>query len=99
MHEDRTYLEGVATRFASDGFDADSVLATGDPASEIADAADREGCDLIAMSTHGHRFIADVVYGSVANDVRHRSLVPVLLVRARHTRPETPKSSASVAKA
>ena len=43
---------------------------------------DREGCDLIAMSTHGHRFVKDVLFGSVANEVRHRTTVPVLLVRA-----------------
>ncbi|HEY9479167.1 MAG TPA: universal stress protein, partial [Gemmatimonadaceae bacterium] len=58
-----------------------AILATGDPAREIAAAAEREGCDLIAMSTHGHRFFSDLVYGSVAEAVRHRSMVPVLLVR------------------
>ena len=98
MQKDRAYLEGIATRFADDGFDADSVLATGDPSTEIAEAADREGCDLIAMSTHGHKFIADVMYGSVANDVRHRSLVPVLLVRARHTKGDASRGAAPGAK-
>jgi nucleotide-binding universal stress UspA family protein len=34
------------------------------------------------MSTHGHRFIADLIYGSVANAVRHMTNIPVLLVRA-----------------
>ncbi|MGQ0816216.1 MAG: universal stress protein [Gemmatimonadota bacterium] len=53
-----------------------------DPATEIAAAAEREQVDLIAMATHGHRFLNDLVRGSVANEVRHRSRVPVLLVRA-----------------
>jgi nucleotide-binding universal stress UspA family protein len=69
---------------------ADAVLAAGDPADEILAAAERERCDLIAMATHGHRFLADVVYGSVAEAVRHRAAVPVLLVRGhgeRHRRP------------
>jgi len=57
------------------------MLAGGDPSREIVHIAEREGCDLIAMSTHGHRFISDILYGSVANEVRHRSMVPVLLVR------------------
>jgi universal stress protein A len=83
MRDDRAYLEQKAAELVAEGFSADAVLATGDPAEEIASAAEREGCSLIAMSTHGHRFLADLWRGSVANEVRHRSLVPVLLVRDR----------------
>ena len=83
MREDRAYLDEVVARLAGEGFMVDGLLATGDPAAEIAAAADRENCSLIAMSTHGHRFLADLWRGSVANEVRHRSLVPVLLVRSR----------------
>ena len=86
MQKDRAYLESVATRFADEGFDADALLASGDPATEIAAAADREACDLIAMGTHGHKLIGDLIHGSVASDVRHRSMVPVLLVRERRER-------------
>jgi nucleotide-binding universal stress UspA family protein len=82
MRDDRAYLERIAAELAADGIATDAVLATGDPAVEIAAAAERERCTLIAMSTHGHRFFADLWRGSVANQVRHRSLVPVLLVRA-----------------
>lgn len=81
MRLDREYLERTTALLNADGIETDSLLAGGDPAKEIADAAAREGCDLIAMSTHGHRFIKDIVYGSVANEVRHLSRVPVLLVR------------------
>ncbi len=83
MRDDRAYLDRTAAELAADGFPTEAVLATGDPAAEIALAAERERCSLIAMSTHGHRFLADLWRGSVANEVRHRSLVPVLLVRAR----------------
>lgn len=85
MREDRAYLDDIVSRLVSEGFAAEAVLATGDPAAEIAAAANREGCSLIAMSTHGHRFLSDLWRGSVANEVRHRSLVPVLLVRAQGT--------------
>jgi nucleotide-binding universal stress UspA family protein len=81
MERDRGYLESVAARLAGDGIEVDAVLAGGDPSREIVEIADRERCDLIAMSTHGHRFISDLLYGSVANEVRHRSTIPVLLVR------------------
>jgi len=82
MKTDREYLERTCAELTRDGFDADALLASGDPSKEIAAAAEREGCDLIAMATHGHGFLNDVVRGSVANEVRHRSMVPVLLVRA-----------------
>ena len=82
MRDDRVYIEGLATRLTADGLSAEALLATGDPSAEIAAAAERERCDLIAMSTHGHRFIADLIYGSVANGVRHMTSVPVLLLRA-----------------
>ena len=81
MERDRHYLGAVASRVAEQGIEVDAVLAGGDPSREIVQLAEREGCDLIAMSTHGHRFISDLLYGSVANEVRHRSNIPVLLVR------------------
>jgi nucleotide-binding universal stress UspA family protein len=88
MREDRGYLDEIVAELAAQGFVAEAVLATGDPAVEIAAAAERERCDLIAMSTHGHRFLADLWRGSVANQVRHLSCVPVLMVRARPAKGE-----------
>jgi nucleotide-binding universal stress UspA family protein len=81
MRADRAYLETCVAELESHGVEADAVLASGDPSTEIAAAAERENVDLIAMATHGHRFLNDLVRGSVANEVRHRSRVPVLLVR------------------
>ncbi len=81
MKKDRDYIEKLSAMLESDGLDAEALLASGDPASEIAQAALREGCDLIAMSTHGHKFIGDIVHGSVSHSVRHSSTIPVLLVR------------------
>ena len=85
MRSDRDYIERLAQRLTSEGLNAEALLATGDPSAEIAAAAEREHCDLIAMSTHGHRFLADLIYGSVANAVRHITSVPVLLLRAPTT--------------
>jgi nucleotide-binding universal stress UspA family protein len=81
MRDDRAYLERVAAEMAAEGFRTEAILATGEPGTEIAAAATRENCGLIAMATHGHKFFADLWRGSVANEVRHRTLVPVLLVR------------------
>ena len=83
IKKDRAYLDAVTARLVTDGFIAEAVLASGDPAKEITAAAVREHCDLIAMGTHGHRGVQDLIYGSVANEVRHQSMIPVLLVRER----------------
>ena len=92
MRLDREYLEQTCASLKAEGFDVESLLAGGDPSKEIAEAAAREQCDLIAMSTHGHKFIKDMLYGSVANEVRHLSRIPVLLVRGerRATPRDTP---------
>jgi universal stress protein A len=82
MRDDRAYLEAICAKLEAEGFDADAVLAAGDPAKEIAAAAEREGCDLIAMATHGHRLLEDVVKGSTATALRHQTKIPVLMVRA-----------------
>ena len=82
MRRDREYLEQRERELRSEGFEITAVLAWGDPADQILAAAEREQCDLIAMSTHGHRFLSDLVLGSVSSDVRHKTRIPVLLVRA-----------------
>jgi nucleotide-binding universal stress UspA family protein len=85
MRADREYLETICASLEAAGLEAECLLAGGDPSKEITAAAARENVDLIAMSTHGHRFIKDLLYGSVANEVRHSSRIPVLLVRGQRT--------------
>ncbi|MFH0794700.1 MAG: universal stress protein [bacterium] len=84
MREDYAYLEKRQQELKGEGFEVQIHLACGDPADQILARAEQEGCDLIAMSTHGHRLLSDFVLGSVASAVRHRASVPVLLVRAHH---------------
>jgi nucleotide-binding universal stress UspA family protein len=82
MRMDRAYLEKQAERLASEGLQVKVHLALGNPPAEILKAAETNSCDLIAMTTHGHRFFADLIYGSTITAVRHKSQIPVLLVRA-----------------
>jgi universal stress protein A len=82
MKVDRAYLESVRARFAAEDIPAEAVLLYGEPANEIVKLAETGDIDLIAMSTHGHRFLADLILGSTASKVRHTVKVPVLLVRA-----------------
>ena len=89
MRDDRDYIEARRNELEASGIQAECILAGGDPGPEIAAAAEREGCDLVAMSTHGHKGMQDLLRGSVANEVRHRITVPVLMVRgtARRLKP------------
>ena len=82
MRVDRAYLETVRARFEAAGIPAETQLLWGEPADEIVKLAEAAGVDLIAMSTHGHRFLADLVYGSTANKIRHTVDIPVLLLKA-----------------
>jgi nucleotide-binding universal stress UspA family protein len=83
IHMDRDYLNQVKASLESDGFVVEAVLARGDPPSQIVACAKNFGCDLIAMSTHGHKFFGDLIFGSVATAVRHMTDIPVLLVPGR----------------
>jgi manganese transport protein len=83
MKEDRAFLERTAEELRKSGVPVSTRLALGDPSTEILKACDQERCDLIAMTTHGHRFIADLVLGSTIEAVRHKAMVPVFLVHAR----------------
>ena len=83
MRTDRAYLEGLKQTLEASGLHAEIELAKGDPANELIRMTRERDVDLIAMSTHGHRFLADVLLGATADKVRHLVRVPVLLLRAQ----------------
>jgi nucleotide-binding universal stress UspA family protein len=81
--EDNAYLEKVRAEFQSIGIPVQAELAYGEPADQIIKWVQKKGCDLVAMSTHGHRLLADVFLGATATRVRHNIDVPVLLLKAK----------------
>jgi nucleotide-binding universal stress UspA family protein len=81
--EDTDYLEKVRADFQLAGIAAEAELAYGDPATEIVRWVEKKGCDLVAMSTHGHRLLADLFLGTTATRVRHSIKVPILLLKAK----------------
>jgi nucleotide-binding universal stress UspA family protein len=81
--EDTAYLKRVRSEFESMGIPADAELAYGAPVTEIVKWVQQKGCSLVAMSTHGHRFLADLFLGTTASRVQHSISVPVLLLRAK----------------
>jgi universal stress protein A len=83
MKADRAYLAELQKELTGKGFSVETRLAAGDPADELIRVAADEQVDMIAMSTHGHRFLSDLIHGATADKVRHLVKVPVLLLRAK----------------
>jgi nucleotide-binding universal stress UspA family protein len=81
IRADRQYLEEQKTQLTREGFNVKAYLTGGEPADQILAVAEDEKCDLIAMSTHGHRFLKDLILGSVAENIRHRTEIPILMIR------------------
>jgi nucleotide-binding universal stress UspA family protein len=84
MKDDRAYLEKRTRELMDQGFSCEALLALGEPSDEIIKLAQERDIDLIAMTTHGHRLISDLLYGSTADKVRHQVNVPVLLLKVKH---------------
>ena len=83
VEESKVLLGHVRDELAAAGIRAEAQLAYGEPAKEIVNWVQQNGCDLVAMSTHGHQFVADLVLGTTAFRVQHSLSVPVLLLRAK----------------
>jgi universal stress protein A len=83
MKQDRAYLEKRTRELTAEGFTCAAVLALGEPSDEIIKLAREKDIDLIAMTTHGHRLVSDILYGATADKVRHAVDVPVLLLKVK----------------
>lgn len=79
---DKSYLEKRQKELQQYGLKVRTILVQGEPADGILSVADQEKCDLIAMATHGHKFVKDLILGSVADVIRHRTDIPILMIRA-----------------
>ena len=83
ISENTLYLTKIREEMIAAGIATEYELAFGNPADEIIKWVERETCDLVAMSTHGHRFPADLILGNTVTKVRHSIDVPLLLLRAK----------------
>ena len=73
-------LKAITDQLGDDGVRAEAVITSGTPAEEIVGVAKSQGCDLIAMTTHGRAPVARGVLGSVTDKVIHSSHLPVLTI-------------------
>jgi nucleotide-binding universal stress UspA family protein len=82
MKADQAYLDRVAETLRTTGLRVTTHLALGNPPTEILRVAQQEDCDLIAMTSHGHKLVADLFLGSTIDRVRHNTRIPILVLRA-----------------
>jgi len=83
IKKDQAYLDSHCQELTEEGFQVKAVLVQGkEPVVGILDLAVSEGCDLIAMATHGHGFVKDMILGSVADRLRHKTDIPILMIRS-----------------
>jgi manganese transport protein len=83
MRDDWKYLEDTAARLRATGLTVTTRLALGSPPTQILKVADEDAVDLIALASHGHRLVGDIIYGSTIEAVRHKAKVPILAVAPR----------------
>jgi nucleotide-binding universal stress UspA family protein len=75
-------LDPAATRVRAAGVACDTAFAESNhPYEAIIAAADRRGCDLIVMASHGRSGLSELVYGSQTRAVLSHSSIPTLVYR------------------
>ena len=82
MHADeKIYIKNICSKLESEGVRATYLLREGPVAETIMEVAEIMQADMIAMSTHGRTGMLRLLLGSVAEQVVHRSHIPVTLIR------------------
>jgi nucleotide-binding universal stress UspA family protein len=80
--EAKMILNAAKERASEAGVEADTDTVVSDaPAQAIIDAAERHGCDLIFIASHGRSGIAKLLLGSVTHKVLSHTKLPVLVYR------------------
>jgi universal stress protein A len=84
LHEQaRVCLESRCEALKAKGIEATMVIRSGEPAAEILNEIEEKDYDLVAMATHGHSFVGDVLWGSVSRTLKHSISTPLLLIGPR----------------
>jgi nucleotide-binding universal stress UspA family protein len=81
------YLDQIASSLAKRASAPRTLLARGEPSTEIMRALNAQAADLVLMATHGRSGIGRWLHGSVADAMLRRSPIPTLLVPPEATRP------------
>lgn len=64
------------------GIKTSIIIRSGEPDAQILEEIEGNDYDLVAMATHGHTFIGDILFGSVSETLKHRINIPLLLLKS-----------------
>jgi universal stress protein A len=74
-------LDACLADLRAKGIEAHSIVKSGEPDTEILHEIEDGGYDLVAMATHGHTLIGDILFGSVSESLKHKISIPLLLLK------------------
>lgn len=78
----RKCLDFLTRAAAEQGVPCETVIEVNDhPYAAIIEVAERRGCDLILMASHGHRGVQAMLVGSETQKVLTHTKIPVLVYR------------------
>ncbi len=77
----QTILDRYLKKLQDQGVEAVVRIRSGEPEKEILDEIAKNDYDLVAMGTHGHTFLGDILFGSVSDTLKHKISVPLLLIK------------------
>ena len=75
-------LNAYRETLRAQGIAAFNLIRSGEPDDEILKEIESKDYDLVAMATHGHTFIGDLLFGSVSRKLKHKINIPLLLLKA-----------------
>jgi manganese transport protein len=78
---DQEYLEAIAAQLRTSGLEVTPVLGYGRVTTELIRLARTYNVDLFVMGGHGHKYLADFLFGTTISKVRHELGIPVLVVK------------------
>ena len=83
LHEDaRKCMDGYRQKLKDKGINACIIIKSGEPDAELLKEIEGKGYDLMAMATHGHTIIGDILFGSVSDTLKHKISIPLLLIKS-----------------
>ena len=77
------YLDKYKKKFNKEKISVNIIIRGGEPENEIIKEIEDNNYDLIAMATHGHQHFMDFIYGSVSNKLKHKTKIPILLMKGK----------------
>ncbi|WP_332446964.1 universal stress protein [Sphaerochaeta sp.] len=73
-------IEKYKKIFLAAGIPVEICLLSGEPEKELEKEIKANHYDLVAMATHGHKALSDILYGSVSGYLKHHISIPILLI-------------------